>query len=367
MRFVLENITIFFDTSTRNLQHHLTISLASPELCNKLGQTGEDYLLFVHGFNVTGEEKVFWPATAYKRLWWQGFKGRLGIFSWPCSLLSPNVRVYDNSDFEAWEAGSDLEWLLLYLQNSRYGGHVHLLAHSQGNVVAGNALRMLPDNRRIKTYIASQAAISKSCYQFVPRAYFEDHPMGGHTTPDVRAEYPGWTDFPRTPFLDSVKAGDKANKFVNLFNPEDYALVSATIGSWKQNNRLRPDIMYDYHGKKDEYDETLPENPSYFYHGATASPDNKLHFPTPTIDHGISDTMDTYAIFSYAAEAWGEPIGSLDMSGIFQDNINLENLLGYDDNHYSHSRQFRSNIIAEKPYWQKIFLDYILNLNTQNH
>lgn len=125
--------------------------------------------------------------------------------------------------------------------------------------------------------------------------------------------------------------------------------------------------MYDYHGKKDKYDETLPENPSYFYHGATASPDNKLHFPTPTIDHGISDTMDTYAIFSYAAEAWGEPIGSLDMSGIFQDNINLENLLGYDDNHYSHSRQFRSNIIAEKPYWQKIFLDYILNLNTQNH
>ena len=353
VRIVLKDISDFFDpwNSSDSVPNG---GFARPAVCDILGQTEIDYILFVHGFNVNAYEKSAWPATAYKRLWWQGFKGRLGIFRWPCELFSPSTSLYDKSDFKAWNSGDELEKLLEHLQRGAYGNHVHLLAHSQGNIVAGNALRMLPDNLSIKTYIASQAAISESCYLIVPRAYFEDDLSGGHTTPDIRCRYPGWMGNSSIPFLKTVRAGDKASTFANFFNEDDFALHSAALVSWEWNNKMRPDILYDYHGDPDIYNEQNSENTSYFYHGATASPSNKLHFPVPGTDHRKIAVNDTYEIFSYAAEAWGRPVGVQPLPEIFSENKDLKLEAHYDDKHYSHSRQFRSNIVAERFYWQSV-------------
>lgn len=320
-----------------------------------LGQTGDDYILFVHGYNVTDGEKADWTATAYKRLWWQGFRGRLGIFSWPCELFSISFTTYDDSDYKAWNAGAELKKLLVQLQTGGYAGRVHLLAHSQSNVVAGSALRLLPSEHCIRTYIASQAAISESCYRKVRKAYFADDLTGGPTTPDVRASFPGWSDSPRPPFLDTVQMGVKAQKMINLYNSLDYALHSAWVGSWEMNNKMRPDAGYDYHGNVDEYDEGLPDGDrSYFYKGIFVDFNERLRFPVPTADHATEALLDTYEIFAYAAEARGVPIGCKAMGGIFGTSVDLNALVQYDDKHYSHSRQFRSNIVAEWPYWKQI-------------
>ena len=63
---------------------------------------------------------------------------------------------------------------------------------------------------------------------------------------------------------------------------------------------------------------------------------------------------DTYEILSYAAEAWGKPLGIVPSANGFTDNVDLNALVQYNALHYSHSRQFRSNIIDEKQYWEKI-------------
>ena len=71
--------------------------------------------------------------------------------------------------------------------------------------------------------------------------------------------------------------------------------------------------------------------------------------------HDTSGLQDTYEILSYAARARSRALGVQPVSG-FSSSRNSTNLedFGYDDSHYSHSRQFRSNIIDEQSYWNRI-------------
>jgi len=45
----------------------------------------KDYVLYVHGYNMDEYEKQRWIETTHKRLYWLGYKGRVGGFTWPCS------------------------------------------------------------------------------------------------------------------------------------------------------------------------------------------------------------------------------------------------------------------------------------------
>ena len=82
-----------------------------------------------------------------------------------------------------------------------------------------------------------------------------------------------------------------------------------------------------------------------------------MDFPDPSqagINYRFTEMRNTYEIFSYAAEAWGKPLGIMSNMINFTELYDLTSELSYDDHHYSHSRQFRSNIIAEKKYWELI-------------
>ena len=59
-----------------------------------------------------------------------------------------------------------LEWdcSLLNRLNGEYPDNVDLLAHSMGNVVAGEALRLSGTNQVVNTYIAMQAAVASYAY-----------------------------------------------------------------------------------------------------------------------------------------------------------------------------------------------------------
>ena len=120
-------------------------------------------------------------------------------------------------------------------------------------------------------------------------------------------------------------------------------------------------MFYSYSGQSaDVYDEAPPSN-SVFRHFLL-----KMDFPQPAGSGGSqnwtpTDMEDTFAILSYAAEAWGKPLGVMPGVTAFGAAFNLsDNNLNYNRYHYSHSRQFRSNIIAEKLYWNKV-LDVCLN------
>ena len=371
VRIVLKDISCFFDRWTSSSIPY-SGSYSRPEECSELCQTVDDYFLFVHGFNVNDYEKSTWPATAYKRLWWQGFKGRLGIFSWPCrtvtawDLLASLTNLYDDSDKTAHESGAPLARLLAYLQTGYCTGKVHMLAHSQGNIVAGEGLRQLALGVRIKTYIASQAAISISNYMPVAQPYFEESGYNKtglpHSTPDVRAAFPGWS--PRAPYLANIVSRHKAQNFYNFYNEVDYALRSCHLLSWEDDNQMHPNTGYSYTGSTDTYDETSSGNPSAFYKTApdiiTNLPNfQKLDFPQPAVS-GASNPydiamVDAFTILSYAAEAWGKPMGIVASVEGFTNGLNLRSSsLFYNSFHYSHSRQFRSNIVDEHAYWHEV-------------
>lgn len=94
-------------------------------------------------------EKDRFAESAFKRLYWQGYQGRFGEFRWPTgygftgsfwdALTDP--RNFDNSEYQAWQSAAGLLNKLNDL-NAEYPNHVYMLAHSMGNIVAGEALRL---------------------------------------------------------------------------------------------------------------------------------------------------------------------------------------------------------------------------------
>ncbi|NNG00153.1 MAG: alpha/beta hydrolase [Desulfobacteraceae bacterium] len=156
----------------------------------------EDYLLFVHGWRMLYHERIDFAETAFKRLYWSGYKGRFGLFSWPTGWFDkPPHLYYDESIWQdSWSESFDLIYnhVLKHLQNygaSEYvartsgGGlsqligsgivgstyaNVHLMAHSMGNIVISEALKKVlisnDSNPQIKTYLALQSALSAGAF-----------------------------------------------------------------------------------------------------------------------------------------------------------------------------------------------------------
>ena len=135
-------------------------------------------------------EKDRFAETAFKRLYWQGYQGRFGAIpladdsGLPFGEFSPqafDLRKFDNSEYNAWPSGVGLLNKLNDL-NAEYPGQVYLMAHSLGNVVAGEALRLAGNNQVVNTYIAMQGAISAHAYDQKRRHEFSV-PARRTTTP----------------------------------------------------------------------------------------------------------------------------------------------------------------------------------------
>ena len=166
-------------------------------------------------------KKDRFAEAAFKRLYWQGYEGRFGIYRWPTydkgpATLNPFPTThFDGSEFNAWRSGAPLRKLLTEL-NSKYPGQVRLMAHSMGDVVAGEALRT--NAALVHTYVAMQSAIAAHAYD----ASVTNRDMGlyGPSTPNRFAAYPT-NGMPC--YFDNA-AG--ASRYINFFNKDDRALGS---------------------------------------------------------------------------------------------------------------------------------------------
>lgn len=117
--------------------------------------SGDDTTVFVHGWNMTDGVNNDWKAafaeTMYKRLYWQGYRGEFVAFNWPTfsneegpfgGTLEVFNQTFNPSELQAYRSAQALRDIL-----EGYRGEfpdlqpVHLLAHSMGNTVAGEALR----------------------------------------------------------------------------------------------------------------------------------------------------------------------------------------------------------------------------------
>ena len=102
------------------------------------------------------------------------------------SATYPPVHHFDGSEHRAWASSLGLLGLLNQLNNGPDHGKVRMMAHSMGNVVAGEALHRAQSAQVVHTDIASQAAIAAHSYDVTA-------PLMGNNTFGFGTKHPTFT------------------------------------------------------------------------------------------------------------------------------------------------------------------------------
>jgi hypothetical protein len=197
-------------------------------------------IVFVHGVNMRVVDTKAYAAAFYKRLWWEGYRGRLTVFRWPTKIasgLGPDALytdIFNTSEFRAWTSGIALKKYVGWLRSTlgsdwKFG----LAAHSLGNVCACSALRhgMVVDN-----YVMLEAALSTSSL-YAPATSGTSDPLAGHFHPslanangtDVGKQTPyDFNDLGYRGYLKDIKQNVKG-KITNYHNDNDFWLATGTL------------------------------------------------------------------------------------------------------------------------------------------
>jgi len=375
-----------FEPGTETRPNHFPGSLIYDDQDNYFPE--KSYLLFVHGWNMGAFDKAAFSATAYKRLWWNGYKGRFGAVRWPTKndfgswydpLLEP--QHYDDSEYIAWWTGERLaKWLPELSQRNQCS--IDLLGHSMGNIVVGSALRVLSNGQvgAVGTYVATQAAVparlydatGASCRPWSPSLLGYEH----WNTADVY----------RTGLLEVVA---NTFKMVNFTNENDFALAEGASGV---NQLTKPDAgMGSYltgpngieagelefrdrffrrtFQRTDPFDRLSPEYVHVFmWSGNALSAETEANYERkswiPT--HYIPKPGSHYHIMAYLSESRHYPLGATPQLSTVFDSVSLNvdavwPRLKPDDiangrysSHRWHSGQFRMTMPEQKEYWKTL-------------
>lgn len=356
VRLELHPITWFYDIYTNGVVSgdrwtvEVEKSATHSQIASYQPKTSER-LLFVHGWNMEGWEKKRWTETTFKRLWWQGYQGSVALFDWPTLAdddadiwppskwwdLITETRHFDNSEFIAWQSSDALANLMAGLNTD---GQLRVLAHSMGNVVTAEAFRKY-SGPRIKAYIAAQAAISAQYYDGATSVQDPALHFNGADTPDVMGHFATNGMAHADSYMSGVLSA-KTSKTINCVNPDDYAL-----DRWSYNNNLKPDGAVPYHFQYSGSLTNYTEGADEFYR-------QSVIYVSPHQTQHLMDETERYRIFAYCAESRSRALGQL-VNGITGfTSWNFKEQMGYDDQHYSHSREFRSNVAAERVFWLKV-------------
>jgi Alpha/beta hydrolase of unknown function (DUF900) len=329
--------------------------------------TNTPYILFVHGWNLAPWEKDRFAETAFKRLYWQGYQGRFGEFRWPTdygfngpSSISTNLTEKDNfdgSEYQAWQSGAGLLNLLTVLDEEYQSSNVYLLAHSLGNVVAGEALRLAGNDQVVNTYVATQAAVTAHTYDTNVSNYsFYYPPWSYHAdTPNI---YGNWF------------AGDNgggAGQVISFYNTNDYALQRS---AWQLDQLFKPD--------QGVLEGTFFWN--YGYNGSTNDPPPWNHFSKLNTDTDqvtnfdiVNSLNNRYEVMGYAAQSYTTALGATPGVHNVAQNVDLTTLWPSPDplgknyaSHFYHSAEFRGDSVWEWNYWNTLLFSPKLGFNIIN-
>ncbi len=222
--------------------------------------TYDQNIVFVHGWRMPFQERVQFAETAFKRLYWQGFKGHFIFCSWPTGWfefpayisdterlyrLSAYPQNYDNSEAIARRTGPLLKDYLENLPASK----TRIFAHSMGNVVVSEALRSA-SAQVVSSYVASQAAEVAGAYDFnVPNMTVRGRdfnytweisnsnefgiPPDRYRTTIESAHGPGLEGIELVPLYNGISSN--AGRIINFNNISD-----AALSGWRLNQVLKP-------------------------------------------------------------------------------------------------------------------------------
>ena len=317
--------------------------------------------ILILGWNVIEAEEKAWRDTLFKRLFWQGYRGRTAAFIWPklWGFKLPSGLLdgphFDRSEHRAWLSASKAKRLLSELLGK--WNHVTVIAHSQGNVVASEALKELskePNSGcdRI-TYIACQSAISAQYFETKFKddniAHQLDVFSAGTKTlkvlgdiwrfatwnyvPDIQGHFPNGWDCDNPYLYDGLS---KLKHTANFYNRMDYAL-----NIWVGNNASKPDNL--------AFDFTYDTDEKCYYGETMNAAGKKVKIPI-----NPEEERARWCIFAFVAYTRALAVGQLDMNGVFNRSCDLANDYELGKTHYHHSFEFRSNIIDTYAIWSNI-------------
>jgi hypothetical protein len=307
-------------------------------------------------------DKDRFAETAYKRLYWQGYQGRFGEFRWPTDfgftgpsqIIATNIDEkdnFDNSEYQAWQSGQGLLNKLNDL-NTQYLGKVYLLAHSMGNIVAGEALRLSGATQVVNTYVASQAAISAHTYDTNTPNYSFYYPPSSYNadTPNI---YGNWF---------AGNNGGGAGQVVSYYNVNDFALQRSV---WQRDELLKPD--------QDVLEGTTTWY--YGYSGSISDPPPWNNFFKQTLsgstlfDFNIVTSLNNrYEVMAYAAQSYTTALGATVDVHHLADAIDLTGIWPPDPTgndyteHFYHSAEFRGDNPQQQNYWVELLGSDAFNL-----
>lgn len=192
--------------------------------------------VFVHGWNMPEIEASKFSETLFKRLWHQGYTGRLVSFRWPTYLLQQPTLVdsFNASEHRAWEYGAALKMLLDGLP-APYKRNV--IAHSMGGVVTSSAIRLGAD---VDNVLMMQAAVAAS-------AYDSRSELNWSTLSTAEADAPLQLKTPNLFSGDRGYGGMMGGRGARVFNYHNFADFALQTGNfadtidvnWVQNQILQ--------------------------------------------------------------------------------------------------------------------------------
>lgn len=123
-------------------------------------EMSDKYFVFVHGFNIDGQNARGWNAEVFKRLYSLGNRARFVGVTWngtPPSLIQDKYLDYHKAVFQAFQAGDGLAGAL-ELNSS----DVTIAAHSLGNMVVSHAIQS--GGFQAENYFMINAAVPMEAY-----------------------------------------------------------------------------------------------------------------------------------------------------------------------------------------------------------
>jgi len=302
-------------------------------------------IVFIHGHNTSIEDHYVQAESMFKRLYWQGYKGRYAAFYWP-SLIFGNIingnglpDEYNTGEHIAWKCGIAFKGYLDHLRTvPRLNGYsMSVVAHSMGNVVTGTALK---NGATIDNYILMQAAVPGGSYD--PRDEinnFERFLSAESTrpTPD-NAEDLGYRDY--LPIKSQV-----TGSIINFFNPSDFALATGRKLGLEAN----------WEANEDTYKPDSRPWGNYAYDFTVQYPTERQGFVNYL--GSIRFVDDPHESMAFIARPRSKAVGAL---GATRGAVGLEVPIGpgtpsdFGDTQPDHSAQFARPIQGLQPFYQEL-------------
>ncbi|HRG55179.1 MAG TPA: hypothetical protein PLG56_04010, partial [Lacunisphaera sp.] len=306
-------------------------------------------LVFVNGSNEPYAYSTSVAETVFKRLWWQGYKGRLASFRWE-TLVGPFSGEipahYNLNEWLAWNWGKGLRDFVAspHIPN---GYTVNVAAHSLGCTLVGSALQL---GMSASNVVLLQGAIPAGCFDT----------SGGQSEPDSINGYERmWEHEAAKPTPDNFSAlGYRAfvpnvggATIYNFYNEQDYALFFGPLDAWEGNQRInKPDGLDLFSG--------LAPGLSYQYNPSVSLPVSergRLFFSATGDNRHVTTPYESMA---FIARSRSKALGAKDgVGGIVNFNVNIGPGSGTDlqDARPDHSGEFTRSIQQLQDFYRILF------------